>query len=184
MSNLNFMQFPILTTERLVLQKLSDKDSEALFKLRSDDRVNKYIDRYKKKNIKEVKELISKINNGIDECEWIYWAISLKDKSELIGTICLWNFSENCKSAEIGYELMPEYQGQGIMSEAVNCIMDFAFKTINLKILEAYTHKDNINSIKLLEKIGFKLNPYKVDEENKANVIYELDLLQKINGYE
>ena len=38
---------------------------------------------------------------------------------EMIGSICLWNFTDNQKSAEIGYDLSPKYQRKGIMNEIV-----------------------------------------------------------------
>ncbi len=174
MSKLNFTPFPILTTERLILRCLEVSDDQQLFKLRSNKRVNKYVVRTIQKNIKEIRAFISKINNGINNNEWIYWVITLKESPKLIGTICLWNFSEEKSVAELGYELDPAFQRKGIMSEALKKIIEFGFQEIELDAIEAYTHKNNNNSTKLLQKYNFKQDAERIDEENSDNIIFTL----------
>ncbi len=174
MKQLNFSPFPTLTTERLILRQLKNSDDAAIFLLRSDNSVNKYIDRPKQININEANEFIKMINDGINNNKWTYWAICLKNIPELIGTICLWNFSDDKTTAEIGYELKPSFQGKGLMNEALRCIINYGFQTIRLKKIDAYTHKENIGSLKLLEKNNFKLEPNRIDQENANNIIYTL----------
>lgn len=174
MSKLKFTSFPIITTERLILRCLEVSDDQQIFMLRSDNRVNQYLARPKQKDIKESMAFISKINNGINNNEWIYWAITLKESSKLIGTICLWNFSSKKNVAELGYELDPALQGKGIMSEALKKIIEFGFQEIELKKIEAYTHKNNDNSSKLLQKYNFKLDEERKDKENSDNIIFTL----------
>ncbi|MGB5847120.1 MAG: GNAT family protein [Ignavibacteriaceae bacterium] len=185
MNKINFAPFPILKTERLTLRCLELSDDKQLFSLRSNKIVNKYIVRPQQKDIKEIRPFISKINNGINNNEWIYWVISLKDNPTLIGTICLWNFSEDKTVAEIGYELDPAFQGKGIMSEALNNIIEFGFKNIKLIAIEAYTHKNNDDSTKLLQKYNFIRDAGRVDKENSDNIIFTLTkqnwMKQKLN---
>jgi ribosomal-protein-alanine N-acetyltransferase len=174
MNEINFTPFPVLSTERLTLRQLTDADDLAIFALRSDDIVNRYIDRPKQTSIDEVKAFILKINNGIKQNKWIYWAICLKDKPNLIGTICLWNFSNDKTNAEIGYELNPEFQGQGLMNEALRSIINYGIQTIGLQKIDAYTHKENDSSTRLLVMNNFKLDRDRKDEENINNIIYSL----------
>jgi ribosomal-protein-alanine N-acetyltransferase len=174
MSKLNFKPFPVLTTERLTLRCLELSDDQLLFKLRTNKIVNKYIVRPKQKDIKEIRAFISKINDEINNNEWIYWVISLKDDPTLIGDICLWNFSEDKTVAELGYELDPAFQGKGIMSEAIKRIIEFGFKEIELNTIEAYTHKENDSSTKLLQKYNFKQDAERIDKENNDNIIFTL----------
>ena len=171
---MNLTPFPILKTERLVLRQLLNSDNTAIFLLRSDERVNQYIDRPQQHNIDEATAFINKINMGIEQNQSVYWAISLKNNAELIGAICLWNFSLNHLTAELGYELIPTFQGQGIMNEAINSVIQYAFEKIDLETIVAYTHKDNKSSIKLLEKNGFIWEADKIDEDNLSNLIYSL----------
>ena len=167
-----YKPFPILKTERLVLRQLTQHDKLAIFTLRSDAQVNKYLYRPQPHHVDEVIEFINKINKAIEQNKSFYWAISLKNSDELIGTICLWNFSDDHQTAELGYELMPNFQGQGIMNEAIKAVLQYAFEIIELKIIVACPHKDNKNSIKLLEKNGFKWENDKIDEDNLNNLIY------------
>ena len=174
MEKLNFTPFPKLKTERLIFRQLEEADNQEIFFLRSDDGVNQYIDRPRPNSIDEASGFISKINNGIKKDEWIYWAITLKDNSKLIGTICLWNFSNTKTIAELGYELNPDLHGQGIMNEALNHILNYGFQKIGLKKIEAFTHKDNIKSTTLLLKNNFKYDAGQKDKDNKNNIIFTI----------
>ena len=171
---MNIISFPILKTQRLTLRQLVDNDNTAIFSLRSDDQINKYIGRPQQHIIDEASAFINKINRMIEQNQSVYWAISLNNNTELIGTICLWNFSEDHLTAELGYELIPRFQGQGIMNEAIHSVIEYAFEKIDLETIVAYPHKDNKSSIKLLEKNGFIWEADKIDEDNLSNLIYSL----------
>lgn len=108
------------------------------------------------KSVEEAAQFINKINNGIANNENIYWAVSLKENPKLIGTICLWQFSIEESKAEIGFELLPEYQGKGVIQEAVNSVLDYSFKIMNLYAIEGEVAPGNIKSIKVMERFGFK----------------------------
>lgn len=151
-----FRNFPELATARLTLRQLLETDDEYIFKLRSDERVNKYIDRPKAISIESAQAFIYNINDGIANDKWLYWAICLKGGGNLIGTICLWNFSDDKTEAEIGYELLPEFHGRGIMDEALKSVIEFANKKLQLKKILAFTHKENVSSSKLLQRNNFR----------------------------
>lgn len=169
-----FNPFPVLTTERLILRKISLDDDKAIYLERSNEIVNKYIARTPPADITEAQAWIARINKSIDEGQNVNWAITLKDSGTFIGLICLWNFSEDRTIAETGYELNPDYHGQGYMNEALNCILNFGFTTLKLSIIEAYTQKGNTNSIRLLTKNGFIHDPLRTDEGFPLNAIYTL----------
>jgi ribosomal-protein-alanine N-acetyltransferase len=115
--NRNLQTSPILVSERLTLRKLSKRDSEEILKLRSDKEINKFLDRKPSKTVDDALNFINSINENEGE-ELFYWAITKTDEDKLIGTICLFDFLDDVKKCEIGYELLTEYQGQGIMIEA------------------------------------------------------------------
>ncbi len=96
----------------------------------------------------------------------------MEKSNQLIGTICIWNISEDRLKAEIGYELVPEEQGKGFMREALKAVIDFAFKSARLQSLEAYTHRDNKASSNLLIHHGFILQPGRKDPENDNHIIF------------
>ena len=156
MGNRNFKPFPVLKTERLTLRQLLSSDANEIFALRSDPNVNKYLDREPGKSMDDAKTFIQIINENIQRNDSIYWAITLSNKDKLIGTICLFNFLDDNKLAEIGYELLPGYQGLGIMQEATSKVIDFGIQHIGLNSIKAYTHSENQRSTRLLEKFNFK----------------------------
>jgi [ribosomal protein S5]-alanine N-acetyltransferase len=156
MGDKNFTPFPVLKTERLTLRQLLSTDANEIFALRSNESVNKYLNRKPSQSIDDANTFIQAINNNIQSNNSIYWAITLSDNDKLIGTICLFDFSDDNVKAEIGYELLPNFQGKGIMQEAAKKIIDYAIKHMGLQCLEAYTHIENQSSTKLLEKNNFK----------------------------
>ncbi|MEI9912504.1 MAG: GNAT family N-acetyltransferase [Bacteroidota bacterium] len=155
MLQLNFSPFPVLTTERLVLRQLTAEDEKEIFALRTDDAVNKYLDRLKARSVEEARKFIQKINKNISNNVAVFWGIAYKDEDVLIGTACYWNIIKENDRAEIGYELLPEHQGKGIMQEAIAAIIDYGFDTMKLHVIEAVAQKDNQRSLHLLQKFNF-----------------------------
>jgi [ribosomal protein S5]-alanine N-acetyltransferase len=157
MLSLNFIPFPVLNTERLQLRQLMPEDDKEILQLRTDVQVNQFLGRSPQANINDARTFITKINTSIANNESAYWGITLKPKNKLIGTICLWNIQPENYRAEIGYELDPNFWGKGIMLEALPKVIEYGFKTMNLHSIAADTLPENIASIRLLEKNGFKL---------------------------
>ena len=174
MSNSNSNALPVLKTERLLLRQLKTTDDKAIFKIRSNEIVYKYIAKTTQINIKEAQAFIAKTNKGIANEEFLYWAIVLKISQELVGTICLWNFSKDKLIAEVGYELLPDYHKKGVMNEALNKVIEFGFSVLNLKTIEAFTHKENEASKALLIQNGFNLDAKRTDKGFPNNIIYTL----------
>ena len=173
MMDRNFTPFPILTTERLTLTQLSIEDKQNIFALRSDKEINKYLDREPSKTIDDAINFIHKINDNIKNNNSIYWGISLTSTKTFVGTICLFDFSNEKNSCEIGYELMPKFQGQGIMKEATQEVIDFVFQTLKFKKINAFTHYENQNSINLLLKFNF-VKALETDKENPNLNVFTL----------
>ena len=176
---INFSPFPLLQTERLILRKLSLDDAEEIFDLRSNEEVNKYLDRQKANEIDDAIAFINKLNISAANDKLTYWGICLKNNPKLIGTICLWNLNVDENKAEVGYELLPDFQGQGIAQEALSEVINFGFDVMKLQTIEAYTHKENLQSTKLLEKFNFTrdlIAESKIDfaVDNPNTVIYSL----------
>jgi ribosomal-protein-alanine N-acetyltransferase len=173
MANRNFTTFPILTTERLTLRQLSIDDQQDIFALRSDPKINKYLDREPSKTIEDAVNFINKVNDNIQKNNSIYWAITLAKTKTFVGTICLFDFSNEKSSCEIGFELMTKFQGQGIMKEATQAVIDYVFQTLKIKKILAFTHYQNSNSTNLLLKFNF-VKSLETDKENPNLNIFTL----------
>jgi [ribosomal protein S5]-alanine N-acetyltransferase len=172
MIDVSFTPFPFLTTENYSLRNLIPADEQEIFALRSSDEINKYLDRPKANTLDDARNFITKIINGIAKNESIFWVVTPKDESKLLGTICLWKISKEEAKAEIGYELLPENHGKGIMQEVIPRVLQFGFEEIKLEMIEAELSPRNLKSVRLLEKNNFTLAA--VNEENPDSVVYAL----------
>lgn len=152
-----------LQTERLQLREINEVHVEDILKIRSNEVINRFVKRNSPKNNYDALQFILTIKEKTRNNQTFYWGISLKDHLNLIGTICLWNFSEDRKTAEVGYELLPDYHGKGLMSEALKAVIEFGFNELNLHEIFAFTNRFNENSKKLLLRYSF------VPEENRKD---------------
>ena len=155
MLEINFTPFPILETDRLILRRLSAEDVLEIFALRSDKEVMKYIPRPLAKSIEDAQAHIALIDEKIENNEGINWAITLKDNPKLIGIIGHYRIKPEHFRAEIGYMLLPEYQGNGIISEAIKEVVYYGFEVMKLHSIEAIIDPENHASEKVLQKNGF-----------------------------
>lgn len=149
--------FPNLITSKYSLRQLFLNDAEKIFSLRSDKNVNEFLNRKIAKTIDDARKFITEVNISISKNDSIYWAICYKDDPNLVGTICLWNISKEKNSADIGFELLPEYQGKGIMQEVLPIVIKYGFEKMKLKSIVGEVDPRNIKSIKLMEQNGFIL---------------------------
>jgi [ribosomal protein S5]-alanine N-acetyltransferase len=168
----SFELFPNLISERLSLSSLKDTDYDEIFLLRSNIEVNRFIKR--DPSHKNTLDFMKRVKEANSSGKSFYWVIRFQEQESILGTICLWNFSDDRLYAEVGYELLPLYHGRGIMSEALQVVLSFGFKKISLNYIEAYTNFKNERSIHLLNKNGFTLNPTKKDADFPDNLVFEI----------
>ena len=166
--------FQELETNRLHLRRLVETDWEMIRYLRSDKEVNQFVKRQPAETKEKALAFIAKTNDDIDQGKLCQWCIAWNNSPVMIGNICLWNFSHDRKTAEVGYDLSPEFQGRGIMDEAMKAVINFGFNQLKLDLIEAFTNKQNESSKKLLLKNHYKWNASRMDPDDLDNIIYEL----------
>jgi ribosomal-protein-alanine N-acetyltransferase len=168
------LPFPILTTPRLRLRPLEEADASLMYQLRTDPIVNQFVERPAPKDLPEAQDFIEYLLKEIAEQRILYWCMILEETGASIGTICFWNFSEDRKTAEVGYDLLPDYHQKGLMGEALAAVLTFGFESLALQMITAFTDKENVPSRKLLERFGFELNLSQKDHKFPNNVVYNL----------
>ncbi len=160
MLQLLFSPFPELSTGRLLLKQITPADAPALFVLRADENVMRYIDRPLAKTEEDVLPLIHLITQGLEKNDSLTWGIFLKDDPRLMGTIGFWRILPEHYRAEIGYLLHPALQGKGMMSEAMKAVLAYGFGAMQLHSVEAHVNPANAASIALLQKHRFVREAY------------------------
>jgi len=157
MNEINFTPFPQLSTDRMILRKIKEDDAEQIFKMRSDEKVMKYIGKKPMVSIEEANSLIALFNDSIDKNTGIMWAMTLKENpGVLIGAIGLWRLMKEHFRAEIGYMLLPEYWRKGYTKEGVFKMIDFGFNELGLHSIEGRITPLNVASAGILESTGFE----------------------------
>lgn len=146
-----------LSTERLFLRKMKASDSESLYKIWSDPEVTKYmnIDSFTDKS--QAKDMIDLLDKLSQENKAVRYSIIEKKSNKIIGS-CGYNSLdfENSK-VEVGYDISKTYWGNGFAPEAILSLVDYAFNSLNINRIEAKVEPENINSIKVLQKLNFTL---------------------------
>lgn len=160
--------FPVIETANLLLRKLAPEDKHDIFRMRKDPIMHEYTDSKPDANIEETEAYIDRMLKGIAENKWIIWAIEHKQSGKVIGTISIWNIDREKEIAELGYGIIPDYRGKGLMKEALSAAVNYGFGAMKLKALDAYTEENNISSNKLLENCRFKIID-KVDDQGYCN---------------
>jgi ribosomal-protein-alanine N-acetyltransferase len=155
MLNINFTPFPNLETEYLYLRRVVEKDVNEIFALRSNKETMKYIPKLLVKTKEDARAHIAMIDEKIENNEGINWAITLKNEPKLIGLIGHYRIKPEHFRAEIGYMLLPEYHGKGIITEAIKETVKYGFEIMKLHSIEAVIDPENLASEKVLLKSGF-----------------------------
>lgn len=155
MLDINFTPFPNLETDRLFLLRVVNEDVNEIFALRSDKETMKYIPRPLVKTMEDALAHIAMIDEKIENNEGINWAITLKNDPKMIGLIGHYKIKPEHFRAEIGYMLLPEYHGKGIITEAIQETVKYGFEIMQLHSVEAIIDPENLASEKVLQKSGF-----------------------------
>jgi [ribosomal protein S5]-alanine N-acetyltransferase len=175
MLKISFNPFPVLNSERLFLREVSSEDVDEVFAIRSDPETMKYIPRPLAKTKLDALDHIDMISKGVLNNEFINWAITLKGDNQLIGMICLLRMKLENYRSEIGYVLHPDFHGRGIMNEALQTVVNYAFQFLNFHSLEAVIDPENAASERLLIK-----NHFVKEAHLKENEFYDGKFLDTV----
>jgi [ribosomal protein S5]-alanine N-acetyltransferase len=85
-----------------------------------------------------------------------YWPIHLLSDNEFVGCCGLKPYRPEKEIHELGFHLRPKYWGKGLAVEAARAAIEYGFETIRARGLSAGHHPDNVNSKKVMAKLGFR----------------------------
>jgi RimJ/RimL family protein N-acetyltransferase len=146
-----------IKTHRLLLQTLNIDHAEAILRYHSDSLANKYQGWIPEK-IEDVydfiKNRVSPIINLTNT--WHQLVIINRENNVLIGDIGLHFIDIEEKQVEIGFTLDKNYQGKGYATESLMHVIDYLFKSLNKHRIIASIDPENLKSISLVERLGFR----------------------------
>ena len=143
-----------LTTTRLVLRPLTERDFPEIAAMDADPDVMRYL-----ALDSPVPTYEQALQNAPKIFDWPcpegggVWAITSKQAREFLGWVelgCL----EDLSDVDFGYRLPQASWGQGIATEAGRRLADHAFRDLLMEHLAAFVHPKNLAPIRVTEKIG------------------------------
>ena len=150
-----------IETERVILREFRMKDAPAIFDFGSNAEVHRYTGDAMLKSVDEAENIISEVFfDDYKKYGYGRWAVYYKPDNKVIGFAGL-KYLPELNETDIGFRILPEYWGNGIMSEASREILKFGFENLKLNRIIGVVMPQNIASFKVLEKIGLKF--YKSD---------------------
>lgn len=148
--------FSNLETSRLFLRNVKIKDTDFIYDLFSNEVVCQYL--YDEALYTRKEDAIEFIewNQNPEEKGYNRWVLIEKEDGQTkIGTCGYDSWDQVNHIAEIGYDLLPTKWGKGYMTEALTCAIENGFEKMGLNRINAFVALGNIDSVKLLEKLGF-----------------------------
>ena len=165
MLEINFHPFKNLETERLFLRRLAATDVKEIRELRGNPETMKFIPRPLVTSDEEALAHFKLIDDKIENNEGINWAITLKGNPKMIGIIGHYRIQPENHRCEIGYMILPQYNGQGITTEAIKAVLEYGFEDLNMHSIEAVIDPDNFASERVLQKNGFVKEAHILENE-------------------
>ncbi len=110
----------------------------------------------------------------------LYFLLTDKETEQPLGNCGFHTWNATHSRAELFYSLLAdEYKQKGLMSEALEKVLAYGFETMKLHRVAALVWRENIASLKLLEKFGFTFEgtmreDYVVDGKNEDSECYSL----------
>lgn len=147
---------PQLETGRLLIRRLRMDDAAAMLDMLSDPETVQYWGRPVMTELQQAEQYTRENLRWMEDGHCLYWAIEEKASGQMIGTCTLFKLDIDNRRGEIGYLLNRAYWHRGLMSEALQSVIDYAFRDLQLHRLEADTDPENAASIRLLENFGFQ----------------------------
>lgn len=149
----------IIETERLILRELEYSDENDLFEMDSDPDVHLYIENKPVKSIDEIQKAIKMLKKQYADNGIARWAVVDKLTNECMGWSGLKYFNQELNNHnnfyELGYRFKKKHWGKGFATESSIAIIEYGFKNLNVEAIFAITDPKNVNSKKVLTKLGF-----------------------------
>lgn len=144
-----------IETERLVLRYIELKDAYDMYEYASIPEVCEYLLWDPHINLSATEGYIEFLNKRYLRGLYADWAVVLKSTGKMIGT-CGYAMIDTAENyGEIGYVLSPYFRGKGYMSEAVKAVLELSFEKLGLSRATLRIIEDNLDSIRLAERLGF-----------------------------
>ena len=145
-----------LQTARLTLRFIEADDVEALFGLFTDREALRYWSSGPWLHPAQARDNVEQTLKAYMDGDALRFGVVLRETGELIGTATLYRFDRANHRCDIGYMLGRQHWGKGYMPEALEALIEYGFRKLELHRIEADIHPDNTASARILERLHFR----------------------------
>lgn len=150
------MQTPNLKTERLTLRPIALSDQQDIFQYASNP-IFGYRTPWRTHETLQDTERYIQQQLALEKDNAFIWGVTLADENRVIGTIQLTNYSAVHNRAKLSFILSEDYWAQGIMAEAGEAVVHFAFQQLHIHKIIAECFIENHRTHRVLQKLGMEL---------------------------
>jgi ribosomal-protein-alanine N-acetyltransferase len=143
-------------TPRLLHRALQEEDAGAFFALNSHPDVLQHTGEPPLRSPDEARAMIAAYPD-FNTVGFGRWGCVLRSTGEVIGFCGLKHLPE-LDAVDVGYRFLPEYWGRGLATEACSACIVFGFETLGLDEIIGLVLPANTASIRVLEKVGMRLD--------------------------
>ncbi|HSL77730.1 MAG TPA: GNAT family N-acetyltransferase [Candidatus Limnocylindrales bacterium] len=107
---------------------------------------------------------------------WLGRAIVLHDPRagrRIIGSIGFHSPPDETGQVEVGYRVEPEFRRQGVATEVVRAMLEWAYRDRGIRRFRASTSPDNLASQAVLAKFGFVQTGSQMDDYDGEELVFE-----------
>ncbi|HDR7912905.1 TPA: GNAT family N-acetyltransferase [Bacillus wiedmannii] len=146
----------VLETERLVLRWFDIKDAPFILELVNDPAWIQFIGDKRIKNLDDAKKYI--LNGPIDMYNKMGFGLYLVERKEDLAPLGMCGLikRDSLEDVDIGFAFLEKFRSKGYGFESASAVIDYGVQNLGMKRIVAITTLDNINSGKLLEKVGLQ----------------------------
>ena len=145
----------VIETERLVLRMFRESDTDAYAEMVSDPEVMRFLGGGQPVPRAEAWRNMAMILGHWQLRGYGMWAVEEKATGEMVGRVGPWR-PEGWPGLEVGWTLRRRFWGRGFATEAARASMNYAFTALEQTRVISLIAPENVNSIRVAERLGEK----------------------------
>ena len=163
-------------SERLIIRPTLEQDAELIYQLMNSPKFIKYVGDRQLYSVKDAEKYIQdKMLPQLHSVGYSNYSLINKKNGAKIGICGLYD-REGLDGIDIGFGILPEYEGLGYAFESSSRIIKAGFEELEISEIKAITNKENISSRCLLVKLGFNLKgTIMLANENDELLLYKIE---------
>ena len=137
--------------------KISDAWPLCNFAVANEDRLKRYFPKTLRQNLAPGLSgfFVEKMVKSFNQKEAFLFTIKEKGSNQIAGLVYIKDLDWTKKQAEFAYCIGYQFEGQGVTTNAIKVLSDYAFDSLALKTLQIIVHKDNLASVSVAKNNNF-----------------------------